>query len=224
MVFTIALISGHGVMVSSNYWEVVWLTSKSCFTIVGNVCIWSVDGVWFTSHSSDDEISLLCWLKQTLGHFWVIPCVLAPQARDHVFSPSAVSNSLWPHGLQPARLLCPWDSPGKNNTGVGWHTLLQGIFLTQGLNLGLLCLQHWQVGPLSLCHLGSRRLGNCHINKHILSKGRGFQIYEGHQVTCWWFHFWCLQGEKRLVRSTQTFDTFRAHPLILSWSFKLLRV
>ena len=29
------------------------------------------------------------------------------------------------------------DSPGKN-TGVGCHSLLQGIFLTQGLNLGLL--------------------------------------------------------------------------------------
>ena len=40
---------------------------------------------------------------------------------------------LRPHGLQPARLLCPWDSPGKN-TGVGCHFLLQGIFLTQGLN------------------------------------------------------------------------------------------
>ena len=31
-----------------------------------------------------------------------------------------MSNSLRPHGLQPARLLCPWDSPGKN-TGVGCH-------------------------------------------------------------------------------------------------------
>ena len=29
-----------------------------------------------------------------------------------------------------SRLLCPWDSPGKN-TGVGCHALLQGIFLTQ---------------------------------------------------------------------------------------------
>ena len=45
--------------------------------------------------------------------------------------------SLWPHGLQPARLLCPWDFPGKN-TGVGCHFLLQGIFLTQGSNLSLL--------------------------------------------------------------------------------------
>ena len=33
----------------------------------------------------------------------------------------------------PARLLCPWDSPGKN-TGVGCHSCLQGIFPTQGSN------------------------------------------------------------------------------------------
>ena len=46
-------------------------------------------------------------------------------------------NSLQPHGLQPARLLCPWDFLGKD-TGVVCHFLLQGIFLTQGLNLGLL--------------------------------------------------------------------------------------
>jgi len=32
--------------------------------------------------------------------------------------------------------LCPWNSPGKN-TGVGSRSLLQGIFLTQGSNLGL---------------------------------------------------------------------------------------
>ena len=36
-----------------------------------------------------------------------------------------------------ARLLCPWDSPGKN-TGVGCHALLQGIFLTQSSNPGIL--------------------------------------------------------------------------------------
>ena len=50
---------------------------------------------------------------------------------------SVVSDSLGPHGLQSTRLLCPWDSPGMN-TGVGCHFLLQGIFLAQGLNLGLL--------------------------------------------------------------------------------------
>ena len=40
------------------------------------------------------------------------------------------------YGLWPARLLCPWNFPGKN-TGVGYHLLLQGIFPTQGLNPGL---------------------------------------------------------------------------------------
>ena len=34
------------------------------------------------------------------------------------------------HGLYATRLLCPWDSPGKN-TGVGYNFLLQGIFPTQ---------------------------------------------------------------------------------------------
>ena len=56
-----------------------------------------------------------------------------------------------PHGLQPTRLLRPWDFPGKS-TGVGCHFLLQGIFLTQGLILGLLnCRQtHYR-----LSHQGS---------------------------------------------------------------------
>jgi len=35
-----------------------------------------------------------------------------------------MSDSLRPHGLQPTRLFCPWDFPGKS-TGVGCHRLLQ---------------------------------------------------------------------------------------------------
>ena len=73
------------------------------------------------------------------------------------WSRSVVSNSLWPHGLQPTRLLCPCNSPGKN-TGVGCHFLLQEIFPTQGLSPGLLpcrqmlyCLS--QQGNLSLYFL-----------------------------------------------------------------------
>jgi len=38
--------------------------------------------------------------------------------------------------LESIRLLCPWDSPGKN-TGVGYYSL-QGIFSIQGLNPSLL--------------------------------------------------------------------------------------
>ena len=44
-----------------------------------------------------------------------------------------MSDSLRPHGLQPARLPCPWDSPGKNIV-IGCHGLLQEIFQTQGSN------------------------------------------------------------------------------------------
>ena len=68
---------------------------------------------------------------------------------------SLVSDCLQPPGLEPARLLCPWDSPGKN-TGVDCHSLLQGIFPTQGLKSHLLCLRHWQAGSLPLRHLESR--------------------------------------------------------------------
>ena len=48
-----------------------------------------------------------------------------------------MSDSLWPHGQRPTRFLSPWDFLAKN-TGVGCHSLLQGIFPTQGLNPGLL--------------------------------------------------------------------------------------
>ena len=56
--------------------------------------------------------------------------------------------------LRPARLLCAWNLPGKN-TGVGCHFLLQSIFQTQGSNLCLPHLLHWQADPLPLSHLGS---------------------------------------------------------------------
>ena len=52
-------------------------------------------------------------------------------------SRSVMSDSLQPNGLSPAWLLSPLDSPGKS-TGVGSHSLLQVIFLTQGSNPGLL--------------------------------------------------------------------------------------
>ena len=47
-------------------------------------------------------------------------------------SHSFMSDSFRPHGLYS-----PWNSPGQN-AGVGSLSLLQMIFLTQGLNLGLL--------------------------------------------------------------------------------------
>ena len=67
------------------------------------------------------------------------------------WSHSVVSDSLQPHGLEPTRLLRSWDSPGKNS-GVGCHFLLQGIFPTQELNLGL---PHCRQTLYHLSHQGS---------------------------------------------------------------------
>ena len=55
--------------------------------------------------------------------------------------------TLQPHGLWPARLLCPRDFPSKH-TGVGSHPLLQGILSTQELSPGLL-LCKWILYHLS---------------------------------------------------------------------------
>ena len=71
------------------------------------------------------ELDTTEWL-----HFTILKVVC-------VLSCSVVSNSSQPHGLQPSRLLHPWDFPGKS-TGVGCHFLLQRIFPTQGSNRGLL--------------------------------------------------------------------------------------
>ena len=74
-------------------------------------------------------------------------------------SHSIMSNSLKPHGLQPTRLFCPWSSPCKN-TGVGSHSLLQGIFLTQGSNP---CFLHCKQFLYYLSHQGSPICMHIHI-------------------------------------------------------------
>ena len=68
-----------------------------------------------------------------------------------ILSHVVMSNSWLLYGLQPTKLLCLWDSPGKT-TGVGCHALLQGIIPTQGSNPSLLCLSYWQVESLPLSH------------------------------------------------------------------------
>ena len=100
---------------------------------------------------------------------WTWPCSLTPglQRQPH---PSAALRQLgfvghrsWvcclvtklcPTVLQSHGLLCLGDSPG-GNIGVGCHFLLQGIFLTQGLNLYLLCLMRCRRTLYPLSHQGS---------------------------------------------------------------------
>ena len=70
---------------------------------------------------------------------------------------SRFSLTVRPYGLEPARLLCPWDSPGKD-TGVCCHALLQGIFsihpgielVSPALASGFFTTDATGEGPLSL--------------------------------------------------------------------------
>ena len=84
---------------------------------------------------------LACWAKKNWnqGHdLFPSHCYLTkfPGTLDAALSSSqglvaqSCLDSLQSHGLWPARLLSPWNSPGKN-TRVGCHFLLQGIFLTR---------------------------------------------------------------------------------------------
>ena len=83
------------------------------------------------------------WLNNwTTTHIYCTRCVLCNEESESA-SHSVLSYSLWP--CRSYRFLYPWNSPSKN-IGVGIHSLLQGNFLTQGSNPGLL---HCKLGILN---------------------------------------------------------------------------
>ena len=90
------------------------------------------------------------------------------------------------------------DSPGKN-TGVGCHALLQGIFPTQGSNLCVLHLLHWQVGSLQLAPLGSPKFSSAAqlcltLCNRMDCRTPGFPVHhqlKAYSNSCslsWWCH------------------------------------
>ena len=135
-----------------------------------------------------------------------------------VISCSGMSDTLGPHRLQPTRLLCLWDSPGKN-TGARCHFLLQGIFPTKGSNLHLL---HWQVGSLPLvfpgdsdskesaCNVGTKETKaqicwNCQESFAFLDERRQMQLrppflsflLPSTQTHCWERHLTNMKTRSR---------------------------
>ena len=93
------------------------------------------------SHESTNVLGTSCRVQDSSSWFEKLDTVSRSVCITAV---EWLSRVLPPHGLLPARLLCPWEFPGKN-TGVGCHALLQRIFPTQGLNPRLL---HWQADSL----------------------------------------------------------------------------
>ena len=104
---------------------------------------------------------------------------------------------LQPQRLQPARLLCPWDFPGKN-TQVSCHFLLQGIFPTQGSNPHLL---HWQVDSLPLRHPGS-------CKKYIVK--RYFEILTDQMMESVLGNLWNLK----------TFQSTKVHYMLFRFDYQ----
>ena len=123
---------------------------------------------------------------------------------------SVASYSLRPCGLQPARLLCPWDFPGKN-TGVGCHFLLQGIFPAQGSIPHSLHLLHQQVDSLPLGHPRSPRVAIWLSNSH------------SHWYTPQRFENWCsnkcihMGVHRNTMHSSYKAETTQMSIKLLNW-------
>ena len=108
---------------------------------------------WMLSYKEVDRFQLdneapRAWeFSRMKGSVYVCVCVCVC-ARARARARSVVSSSATPWTVA-ARLLCPWNFPGKN-TGVGCLFLLMGIFPTQGSNPNVLHLLHWQADSLPL--------------------------------------------------------------------------
>ena len=87
------------------------------------------------------------------------------------------------HGILPVK-----------NTGVGCHFLLQGIFPTQGSDLSLLCLLHWQVDSLPLHHLGSPLLDQGMGNPQLQMADCIYCTTHSYIRILSIQGFWCLRG------------------------------
>ena len=89
---------------------------------------------------------------------------------------------------------CPWDFSGKN-TGVGCHSILQGIFPNQGLNLRLL---NWQVDFSPLRHEGSSNYlqGILKQNKQTKNTELFVCVYKITVTFYQWLSNWIYQTQR----------------------------
>ena len=90
-------------------------------------------------------------MKRPVNVSYLYVCIKWHSVRAQLLSHVWLFATTWTTAHQPPLSMV---FSGKN-TGAGCHFLLQGIFLTQGSNLCLLRLLHWQVDSLPLSHLES---------------------------------------------------------------------
>ena len=150
---------------------------------------------------SEDEFCL-CWQPD----YWKPDEANKGFSHLFVFSHSVVSDSLWCHGLQPTRLLCPWDFPGKN-TGADCHFLLREssqpkdwTWVSYISCTDRQILYHWATWeiPLSTCntHQNQRGLPLCRLDHAFLS------------VSCRWGGRWeviCMPQLEHSILHSQNY-------------------
>ena len=107
---------------------------------------WKKKNAISTSVSISLSIYLCLYISLYLYHISTHACSYTLLSHAQLFmTPQTVAHQApLPMGFSPDK-----------NTGVGCHFLVQGIFPTQGSNLCLLSLLHWQANYLPLSHLGS---------------------------------------------------------------------
>ena len=133
---------------------------SNCSTLVSTILFSTKWDIQYSSDYKNDvgnstqlNHQILSTLSPSKASIQLKRCYLVNETSFYVLMMrrSVMSDSLRPHGLQPTRLLCPWDFPG-NSTRVDCHFLLQGIFPTQRSNPGL---PHCKQMLYHLSHQGS---------------------------------------------------------------------
>ena len=122
---------------------------------------------------ADDVISFLLNVFKNTIQFYVYVHLFCTKYVCSVRHP-VMSNCLQAHWLYPVRFLCLWNSPGENS-GVGCHSILQGIVPTLGSNPSLLhCRQ---------------------ILYHLSHQGKSQSVCN-HVHICCWFYEWLFRKSR----------------------------
>ena len=101
-------------------------------------------------------------------------CFVAQSDPTHRVSCSVMYGSLWPHDCSLLVSICPWDFLGRN-TGVGCHCLLQGIFLTQILNLHWTCI----ASVFFTAESPGKSISEAYLYNHCCLTANHCEIHEG---------------------------------------------
>ena len=114
-----------------------------------------------------------------------------------------MSDSVRPHGLQPTRLLRPWDSPGKN-TGVGCHFLLQCMKVESESEAAQSCPTLWTAAyqaPPDFHEVHSKQSGKGRTNLAEQWIGTCLPVQGAQVPTLVWEDSTCCRATESMCRN-----------------------